>query len=101
MGIGAATVGLGPVLLDFKDWVKAGQSSAAREGGGGSTIVAGDNSREAARSPRVERHEAYVRDSMASADRSSGHSKYSSHPSAEYDGSMRDSYMSGVSETTQ
>ncbi|CAK9787180.1 unnamed protein product [Cutaneotrichosporon oleaginosum] len=26
-GLGTANIGLGPVLLDFKDWVKAGQSS--------------------------------------------------------------------------
>lgn len=41
-GLGAANVGLGPVLLDFKDWVKAGQSSRD----GGSTVVAGGDRRE-------------------------------------------------------
>lgn len=101
MGIGAATVGLGPVLLDFKDWVKAGQAS-----GGGSTVVAGDNERDErdesdghTQHPAVERHDAVVRSSIMSADRSSGHSKYSSNPSAETDASRqdsRDSYMSGV-----
>ncbi|BEI83694.1 hypothetical protein CcaverHIS002_0402980 [Cutaneotrichosporon cavernicola] len=41
-GLGTANIGLGPVLLDFKDWVKAGQSG----GHAASTVVASGNRHE-------------------------------------------------------
>ncbi|GMK58960.1 hypothetical protein CspeluHIS016_0604020 [Cutaneotrichosporon spelunceum] len=41
-GLGTANIGLGPVLLDFKDWVKAGQSGR----GPASTVVSSGNRRE-------------------------------------------------------